>query len=453
MFLYDKKDTAFMDIIRCDEPNYLIWKWHPARTVSGKNKRENSIRWGSSLRVREGSVAVFVYSQPDGYIHDFIEGPYDCRLDTLNLPVLTSIRGLLYGGDTPFQAEVYFINLAQLIQVKFGVPFFDVFDPRFLDFGVPTAVRGTMSFKITDYKEFIKLHRLESFNLQDFQTQIRDIVIKTIKNAVSNAPTEYGIPVIQIERKISQVNDLVETDVKTRLGKDFGVTVTGVDISTIELDKSSEGYQRLISVTQDVSAATIQAQTDVNIKKMQDVQRIEAEHMESMLKVQREEAQFAQRLQTQSDHLTAHQINQQAAVGIAGAEAFGQMGAGGATSMGTGMNPAGMMASMMMGSAVGQNMAHLMKGMMSGMTQPIGTTPPPIPATDSEYYVAVDGKPTGPYNLVSLKQMVAEGTLSKESLLWKSGMTNWVKSYEIQELYFIFSSAPPTISEIPPIPL
>ena len=76
-------------------------------------------------------------------------------IKTENLPVLASIIGLAYDGGTPFQAEVYFINLAQIIQVKFGVPFFDVYDPRFEDFGVPVAVRGTISFKISDYREFV----------------------------------------------------------------------------------------------------------------------------------------------------------------------------------------------------------------------------------------------------------------------------------------------------------
>ena len=58
-----RKQSAggFMDEIRCDEPSYLIWKWHPAGAQPGNNNRENAIRWGSSLRVKDGEVAVFVY--------------------------------------------------------------------------------------------------------------------------------------------------------------------------------------------------------------------------------------------------------------------------------------------------------------------------------------------------------------------------------------------------------
>lgn len=156
-FFGKSKTGGFMDEIRCDEPSYLIWKWHPAGSVAGNNNRENAIRWGSSLRVKDGEVAVFVYSYKQEVMQDFIVGPFDQTIKTANFPVLASIVGLAYEGGTPFQAEVYFINLAQVIQVKFGVPFFDVYDPRFIDFGVPVAVRGTVSFKISDYRKFIKL--------------------------------------------------------------------------------------------------------------------------------------------------------------------------------------------------------------------------------------------------------------------------------------------------------
>ena len=158
-----------MDTIRCDEDSYLIWKWHSKGSELGTNKRENEIRWGSSLRVKDGEVAVFVYKQKDGILQDFIVGPFDQTIETKNLPILTGIIGLAYAGKSPFQAEIYFINLAQIIQNKFAVPFFDVYDPRFADFGVPISVRGNITFKITDYKNFIKLHRLIDFNLDDFQ--------------------------------------------------------------------------------------------------------------------------------------------------------------------------------------------------------------------------------------------------------------------------------------------
>ena len=454
MGLFDRKNRkgGFMDEIRCDEPSYLIWKWHPSGSQTGENQRENSIRWGSSLRVKDGEVAVFVYKQKDGTMQDFIVGPFDQTIKTSNFPVLASIVGLAYEGGTPFQAEIYFINLARIIQVKFGVPFFDVYDPRFADFGVPVAVRGTVSFGIADYREFIKLHRLSSFNLDDFQKQIRDAVNRYVKDAVANAPAAHNIPVVQIESKTAQINDVVEYDLSERLKETFGVVVSGIDIGAIEIDKSSDGYRQLMSVTKDLASATAKAEAEAKIKDIADKQRIEAENNEETLRIQREEAQYAQRKQTQTANIGAFQVEKQAEVGVAGAEALGQMGANEAGNVniggggdGTGFNMAAMMASMAVGGAVGQNIAGAMNNMMGGITQQAapGAVPPPIPSV--AYHVVINGQAAGPFELSALTQMVAAGQFTADSLVWKNGMAQWAKAGTVDELKNMFTSAMPPI--------
>ena len=453
-------EGGLMDVIRCDEPSYLIWKWRPKGEDANSTKKENAIRYGSSLRVKDGEVAVFVYHQKDGTQQDFIEGPYDDTIKTGNFPILTSIVGAAFGGASPFQAEVYFINLAGIIQVKFGVPFFDVVDPRFMDYAVPVAVRGTINFKISDYKEFIKLHRLIDFNLDSFQTQIRDALIRYVKGVVANIPSDKGIPVIQLERKILEINDSVETYVKPRLQNDFGVTVSAVDISDVELDKASEGYKELKAVTADITTQTTQAQAAVNIKQMQDMQRVQMENLEETQRIQREEMQRAQKLQTESANLSAFQIEKQSEVGIAGANALGQMGANGGVGVslgdGGGFNPAGMMAGMAMGSAIGQNMAGMMNGALGGVNQQVppqmpGMNVPPVPPV-SQYNVAVNGQNTGPYTIQVLSQMAAGGQFTKDSLVWKSGMANWQKAEEVAELAPLFVPSAPPVPPIPPVP-
>ena len=438
MSLFGKpKAGGLMDEIRCDEPSYLIWKWHPAGSTAGNNNRENAIRWGSSLRVKDGEVAVFVYRQKDGTMQDIIVGPFDKKIETSNFPILASIVGLAYTGGTPFQAEVYFINLANIVQVKFGVPFFDVYDPRFLDFGVPVAVRGTVSFKIKDYREFIKLHRLSTFKLEDFQHQIRDAVSRYVKDIVTNAPATNNIPVIQIESKISQINDVIEYDIVERLRESFGVDVSGFDIGAIEVDKQSEGYRQLMAVTKEITAVKMQAET--------------ADYVER-LRIQREEGQYAQHKQTQSANIGAFQVEKQAEVGIAGAEALGHMGENGAGGVdlggggGAGFNPAAMMAGMAVGGAVGQNIAGTMNGMMSGINQQsaMGVTPPPIPTV--LYHVAVNGQPAGPYDMNTLSQMARNGQLTASTLVWKNGMAAWSRVDEINELKDLLQTV------IPPIP-
>lgn len=460
MALFDKNNRkgGLMDEIRCDEPSYLIWKWHPSGVQAGSEVRENSIRWGSSLRVKDGEVAVFVYKQKDGTMQDFVVGPYDQIIKTANFPVLASLVGLAYEGGTPFQAEVYFINLAQVIQVKFGVPFFDVYDPRFEDFGVPVAVRGTISFKISDYREFIKLHRLSSFSLDDFQRQIRDAVTRYVKDAVANAPAVNNIPLVQIESKTAQINDAVEFDIGERLKETFGVVVSGVDISNIEIDKSSDGYRQLMSVTKDIAGATAQAQAQARIRDITEKQRIEAADYEERLRIAREEGQYAQHMQTRSANLGAYQVEKQAEVGVAGADALGQMGANGAGNIsmggdggsGMGFNPAAMMASMAVGGVVGQNIAGVMGNAMNGMNAmgQTGMMPPPIPAI--AYHVAINGQAAGPYDMSVLQQMVVNGQFTAESLVWKAGMATWAKAGTVAELSALFSM-PPVPPPVPPV--
>ena len=448
MGLFDRKKRTggFMDEIRCDEPNYLIWKWHPSGVQLGESNRENAIRWGSSLRVKDGEVAVFVYKQKNGAMQDFIVGPFDQTIKTANFPVLASIVGWAYEGGTPFQAEVYFINLARIIQVRFGVPFFDVYDPRFLDFGVPVAVRGTISFKIEDYKEFIKLHRLTNFDLNDFQKQIKDAVCRYVKDAVANAPAANNIPLVQIETKTALINDAIEYDIAKRLKETFGVVVSGVDIGAIEIDKGSEGYARLMAVTRNVTTATVQAQTAANVKDIHDKQRIDSWNYEETLRMQREEAQYAQRMQTRTSNFAAYQTEKQAEVGVAGAKAFGQMNANGAGNVdlggGMGFNPAAMMAGMAMGGAMGQNFSGMVNNAMGGVNQPVqpGTVPPPVPTV--AYHVAINGQATGPYDMATLKQMVANGQLTASSLVWKNGMVQWAEAGSVGTLQELF---PPSI--------
>ena len=208
-----------------------------------------------------------------------------------------------------------------------------------------------------------------------------------------------------------------------------------------------------MSVTKDIAGATVKAEAEARIKDIAAKQRIEAEHYEESLRIQREEGQYAQHKRSQAAFIDAFRTEKQAEVGVAGANALGQMGANGAGGIniggdggGMGFNPAAMMAGMAVGGVVGQNIAGAMGNAMAGMNQPIqpGAVPPPIPTV--AYYVAVNGQTTGPYDMNVLSQMAVSNQITAESLVWKSGMSEWVKAGTVEELKSIFSVMPP----IPP---
>jgi membrane protease subunit (stomatin/prohibitin family) len=433
----NKSEGGMMDVIRCDEQEYLVWKWRPSGEAN-TTKKENAIRYGSSLRVKDGELAVFVYQQPNGAMQDFIVGPYDQTIKTANFPILASIVGTAFGGDSPFQAEIYFINLSGNMQLKFGIPYFDVFDPRFLDFAVPMAVRGTITFNITNYKGFIKLNRLLNFELDDFNKQIKDSVAKYIKGVITNIPAEKGMPVLQIERQIFQINEYVEAYLKPRLENDFGVNLKGLDIATIEVDKESNGFAELKKITIDQQSKATIAQNDVSIKNLQDMQNINAGNMEETLRLQREEAQRAQKLQTETNFMGAHALNQQTDVLKTGAESLGNMSNMGGGS--GGMNPAGIMTGMMMGGAMGNQMAGMMNNMGQNMQNQQNTPPPPPTIA---YSVSVNGQTAGPFHLQQLQQMVQNGQLTPNTHVWKQGMSAWELAGNVQELATLFGAVPP----------
>lgn len=438
---FNKKEGGLMDVIRCDETNYLVWKWRPAGQAANTTSKENSIRYGSTLHVKEGEMCVFVYKQKDGAMQDYIVGPYEDTIKTANFPVLTSIVGAAFGGTSPFPAEVYFFNLQGNNQIKFAVPYFDVADPRFLDFTVPVAVRGTLTFNLTgieNVKKFIKLNRLTDFSLDQLREQISGMVKKFAKNFVTNCPSDNGISVLQLERKIVEISDLMQARLAPQLEDDFGVNLKRLDISAIEIDKESSDYQEFVHVTKEQ-------------------QKIQAEQIGRRANIDTDVYAEAAHLNVQSQNLQAHAINKQADVMTAAANNLGQMGAMNAGG-GGGMNPVGMMMGMGVAAGMGQQMAGMMGGMNQMAQQPQALqmqqqapqmAPPPMPGAVS-YMLAVNGQQYGPYNMQQMQQMAGAGQLTAQSLVWCQGMAAWEPAGNRPDLASLFALAAPPMPPTPP---
>lgn len=418
-----KKEGGLMDVIRCDQENYLVWKWRPSGEVDSTNK-ENSIRYGSRLRVKDGEVAVFFYPQNDGEIMDFIVGPHDQKIETANFPVLTGIVGSIWGGDTPFQAEVYFINIQEANQIKFAVPYFDVADPRYPDFALPVAVRGTITFSLNNYEQFTKLNRLVDFDLESFTQQIKDAVARYTKGFVANCPMENNIPVIQLERRTIEISELIQRELAQAFAEDFGVELKRVDISAIEIDKQSDNYAEYVCLTKEQQARRAE---------------IDTEQYERMAKLSAEQ-QFIQ----------AHAINKQADVLQTAAHSLGEMGGMDLGGGGDGLNPAGMMMGMAMGGTMGGQMANMMNA-FGQMPQPQmgGATPPPVPGS-VHYMVAINGQQYGPYTMQQMQQMAVARQIDANTLVWTQGMAQWTMAGSVAELAQLFVATPPPVPPTPP---
>lgn len=415
-----KSSGGLLDVIRCDESEYLIWKWSPS---GAPDRRQNAIRYGSSLRVKEGELAVFVYQQADGSMLDMIRGPHDGIIKSANFPVLASIVGSAFGGQAPFQAEIYFVNLQGNNQVRIAVPFFEVYDFRFQDLGVPVAIHGKITFNLTDHREFFRLNRLIDFSLPQLQRQIQDAVTRIVKSEVTNASETYQIPVLQMERRLNDICASVEPRIANVLGNDFGVNLKRLDLSTIEFDMESEAFHMLRRATAEQQVKASDRMADINLTNSEEALRIARKNVE---------------LGVETSNLAAHQINQQtealkaAAVGMAA----GGLGGDGA------MNPAGMMAGIALGGAVGSQMANMVN------RAPIQPMPSPPPAPAVLYYIAINGQQAGPYSLDKLRQMELLQQFTRSHHIWREGMGGWALAADVPEVAGIFAAAPPP----PPMP-
>jgi len=421
-----RKEGGFMDVIRCDAPNYLVWKWTPDPDGL-ETKKENSIRYGSSLRVKSGEVAVFVYPQKNGQMQDYIEGPYDKKIETANFPVLTSIVGAAFGGNSPFQAEIYFINLSD-IQTDFAVPYFPVRDPEFIRYAVPVAVHCSFTFRIADYQAFISKYRMIGMTIPEFITKIRTQLSQFITGAVAKMPAEMNVPAIYLSEQVEEISSRVSDKLAAVCESKFGVELVEFSIDRISADETSEGYQALL---------------DLSTRHTEAIESRKAE-IEGLMA---EEYQRAQRLQTESTYINAHALDQQTEVMKIAAESMGKMnstvGTGGGS--GDGFNPAGVMVGMMMGGAMGQQMAGMFNQMGANMNpmngqMPAGT-PPPVPT--SQYHVAVNGQQAGPYTVPQLQQFAASGQFTADTLVWKNGMSGWSAAKDVPELAQLFMATPP----------
>jgi hypothetical protein len=98
------------------------------------------------------------------------------------------------------------------------------------------------------------------------------------------------------------------------------------------------------------------------------------------------------------------------------------------------------------GNMFGQSMGGVLQqpGQVGpGIGSPPGA-PPPIPGTAS-FFIAVNGQQSGPFDLAALRGQVSGGGLTRDTLVWKQGMSAWGKAAEQADLAPLFNNVPPPV--------
>jgi membrane protease subunit (stomatin/prohibitin family) len=96
------------------------------------------------------------------------------------------------------------------------------------------------------------------------------------------------------------------------------------------------------------------------------------------------------------------------------------------------------------GMAIGNQMAGNLNTAMAGAAAAGAAGPPSLPPTTA-FYVAIDGAQSGPHDPAALGVLVAQGKLNRDTLVWHSGLTEWVAASSVPELAGVFSAAPPPL--------
>ena len=359
-------------------------------------------------------------------------------------------------------------NLSKGSQLNFAIPYFDVFDPRLQDYGVPVSVHGVVVYAIEDMDLFHSVNRNEGYSDETFKNKLRGQLTKFIKSVVSNAPSDAQIPVVQIERKIFEISELIQQRVTPQVEKLFGITIRSLDITGINVDKESRGYRELKALTADLEKERMMAQhnaqisnfnlnndlqqdmlkkqSELNLDAMgrrqeldlggqEELQRMNLENQRETMRIQREEMQRASRLQTEQTFMGAHQANLNAGVlnnaTDNGINAFRQQSMGGMNNMGQ------MGGAPQMPGQKGMGGAPQMPGM--------GTAVPQV-----QYYIGINGQQYGPCDWNKLQQLVQQDQLTQQSYVWKNGMAQWEFAGNVAEFAPLFQGTAPQMPGMPP---
>ena len=156
-------------------------------------------------------------------------------------------------------------NLAKGSQVPFTIPFFDVFDPRFENFAVPVAVSGMIVYAVDDIARFNSINKSQNMNDDVFQQKLKGQVTKYVKSVVTNAPMDNQIQVLQLERKIVEISELVQQYVTPKIESLFGINVRSIDITEIRVNHESRGYRELKAVTSDLERDSLQRRQEMSL--------------------------------------------------------------------------------------------------------------------------------------------------------------------------------------------
>lgn len=212
MGLMDYLKGQFLEIIQWtdDSRDTLSWRFPD---------EDKEIKRGAQLIVRESQMVQFVYL---GEFGDTF-GPGKHSLVTDNIPILSTLKGWKYGFESPFKADVYFVNTRLFTGNKWGTS--NPIMMRDQDFGI-VRVRafGTFDFRISDVKLFLKevAGSDHHFRLDEFADTMRSRIVSVFTDALASAK----VPVLDLATRYSELGEALLPLINPATQGKYGIEIT-----------------------------------------------------------------------------------------------------------------------------------------------------------------------------------------------------------------------------------
>lgn len=382
MGLMKKLRGEFVDIIEWidDSRSTLAWRFP---------RYNNEIKNGAELIVREGQMAMFVYR---GQLADTFE-PGHYTLTSEALPILSTLDGFKHGLQSPFRSEVYFINTRPVTNLRWGTPQpVTIKDPDFRM--VQVRAHGLCVVKVDDPVIFLRQVIGTDSNVN--VDEIAELLRRVIAVAFSDMIIDSGYSALELQGKQAELSDKLRGYVVERVDDEFGLGIPDIMMTISLPNEITEAMTRGVARGVEESGY---------VHNVGDIDRLKEVRM--------------------ADAVLAAASNE-------GGSAMGDM-----MTMGMGMNLANQMSNGFEGdrktAAAGT----------SAKASP-GATPPPLPgAVGLEYYAGIDGAQAGPFGIAGLRDLEGSGQLTRETLVWSSGMTGWEPAATRPDLLELFTTPPP----------
>ena len=210
---------ALMDYLKGQFLEIIEWTDDSRDTLSWRYPDEDKeIKNGAQLIVRESQTAQFLYLGQFG--DTFSPGKHSLVTD--NIPILSTLKGWKYGFNSPFKADIYFVNTRLFTGNKWGTS--NPIMMRDADFGI-VRVRafGTFDFRITEPRMFLKevAGSDHHFRLDEFAETMRSRIVSVFSDALATAK----IPVLDLATRYSDLGDALLPLINPIVSSKYGIEI------------------------------------------------------------------------------------------------------------------------------------------------------------------------------------------------------------------------------------